>query len=322
MDTERILAVCINFNIQAEEVEIFRSSEKILAEVKSISTYVLKGERVESFYWEACCQYAERLVENGMNVARYVKTSSGSHVYAEDGLVFTLEKELPGYELTYVTDELLSEIGSLLGKQHLISAQFKSPFTTGTSWSMFGGNATENLGDYDENELSFLEFKNYYQIYPLYATIETLYIDYRKVLQRAWAQLPQGAIQGDFCYYNMVREESGKLGIYDFNLAGNEAYLNEAIAVAVYHAWHAPYTGDLTEEERFQLLLESYTVERTFTEKEQVLVLILKSVIRAFRYDRVEDGGSLNDEQKRNEFVQETLDILMEAMSENGLEAR
>ena len=322
MDTERVSAICKNYNLQPERIEILRSGERLLAKVTAESTYLLKGERADVLYWEACCQYAKRLVENGMNVARYVKTRIGSHVHAEDGLVFTLEKELPGHELTNMTDEVLSEIGRLLGKQHMISFNIQSPFTTGTSWSMFGGNATENLGDYDENELSFLEFKNYYQSHPLYATIESLYLDYRKVLQRAWAQLPSGAVQGDFCYYNMVREESGKLGIYDFNLAGNEVYLNESVAGAVYHAWHAPYIGDLTEEERFQLLLESYTFERPFTEKEQVLVLILKSVIRAFRYDRVEAGGALNDEQKRNEFVQETLDILTEVKSENGLEAR
>ncbi|MCM3758383.1 hypothetical protein M3197_13010 [Sporosarcina aquimarina] len=322
MNTERVSVICKNYNLQPERIEILRSGERLLAKVTAESLYLLKGERADVLYWVACCGYAQLLVERDMNVARYVQTTSGLRVHEEDGFVFTLEKELSGHELTNITDELLSEIGRLLGKQHIISAQFKSPFTTGTSWSMFGGNATENLGDYDENELSFLEFKNCCESHPLYEAIESLYLEYRRVLQKAWAQLPQGAVQGDFCYYNMVREESGKLGIYDFNLAGNEVYLNEAIAVAVYHAWHAPYTGELTEEKRFQLLLETYTFERPFSEQEQVLVLILKSVIRAFRYDRVEAGGSLSDEQKRNEFLQETLNILMEAKLENGLEAR
>lgn len=86
--------------------------------------------------------------------------------------------------------------------------------------------------------------------------------------------------------------------------------------------WHAPYTGDLIEEERFQLLLDSYSAERPFKESELMHIPILKSVIRAFRFDRIEAGESLNDEQKRNEFVQETLDILVEAKVENGLEAR
>ncbi len=322
MDAERVSAICKNYNLQPERIEILRTGKKILVKVTAESTYLLKGERADVLYWEACCQYAQRLVESNMNVAKYVKTTSGLHVHAEDGFVFTLEKELSGHELTFMTDELLSKIGRLLGEQHTISFKIQSPFTSGTSWSMFGGNVTENLGDYDENELSFLEFKKYYQGYPLFAAIESLYLDYRKELQRAWAQLPQGAVQGDFCYYNMVCEESGKLGIYDFNLAGNEVYLNEAIAVAVYHAWHAPYNGDLTEVERFQLLLESYTFERPYTEKEQVLVLILESVIRAFRYDRVEAGLSLKDEQKRDEFLQETLNILMEVKLENGWEAR
>ena len=322
MNTERVSAICKNYNLQPEGIEILRSGERLLAKVTAESTYWLKGERADVLYWEACCKYAQLLGESELNAAKYVKACTGLQVHAEDGFVFTLEEELSGHELTNMTDGLLSEIGSLLGKQHLISAQFESPFTTGTSWGMFGGNATENLGDYDENELSFLEFKNDNQSHPLYATIESLYLDYRKVLQRAWAQLPSGAVQGDFCYYNMVREESGKLGIYDFNLAGNEVYLNEAIAVAVYHAWHAHYNGKLTEEERYHLFMESYTLERPFTEKEQALILILKSVIRAFRFDRVEAGGSLSDDQKIDGFLQETLDILMEAKFKDGLEVR
>ncbi|MGG0642640.1 phosphotransferase [Sporosarcina gallistercoris] len=281
--------------------------------MKSNSNYLLKGERAELYYWEACCQYAQLLHENKMHVARYLKNRDGCYVTEQEGFVFTLERVLTGQELTCMTDALFYELGSLLGEQHNVSLQLKSPFTTATSWSLFGGNATEKLGDYDENELSFFEFRDYYQSHPLYATIESLYLGYRKVLQRAWAELPQGAVQGDFCYYNMVKEENGKLGIFDFNLAGNEVYLNEAVAVAVYHAWHAPYEGNLTEQERSLLFLASYTAERPFIESERVLLPILKSVIRAFRFDRVEAGVSLDDEQKRNEFVQETLDILREA---------
>lgn len=44
-----------------------------------------------------------------------------------------------------------------------------------------------------------------------------------------------------------------------------------------------------------------------------MLLPVPKSVIRAFRFDRIEAGESLNDEQKRNEFVLETLNILLEA---------
>ncbi|REB05529.1 hypothetical protein DVB69_14750 [Sporosarcina sp. BI001-red] len=314
METEKMSMICRNYNIRPEEIESLRSGKKVLAKVKldSNSIYLLKGERAEPFYWDACCQFASLLHENDMNVSRYLKDRNGSYVQEVDGLVFTLEHELAGHELTCMTDELFYEIGRLLGVQHQISMQLKSPFTTVTSWSMFGGNATENLGDYDENELSFLDFKNYYQGHPLFTTIETLYFEYRKILQEAWTQLPQGAVQGDFCYYNMVREENGTLGIYDFNIAGNEVFLNESVAVGVYHAWHAPYTGNLTEQERFKFFIESYTAQRPFTERERMLMGILKSVIRAFRYDRVEAGVSLVNVQMREGFLQETLTILKE----------
>lgn len=313
MDKEQISAICKKYDIDPVEVELLRSSEKVLVKVTSDAHYLLKGERAEFSYWEASCHYAHLLYKNNMNVARYLKNRDSCYVTEQESFVFTLEQELRGQELTDMTDALLYKLGRFLGEQHNISMQLKSPFTTATSWSLFGGNATENIGDYDENELSFLEFQGSYQSHPLFATIESRYLEYRKVLQKAWAQLPQGAVQGDFCYYNMLQEENGSLAIFDFNLAGNEVYMNEAVAVAVYHAWHAPYEGNLTEQERYLVFLTSYNDERPFIESELVLLPLLKSVVRAFRFDRVEAGVSLEDEQKRNEFMQETLDILREA---------
>lgn len=175
---------------------------------------------------------------------------------------------------------------------------------------MFGGNQTDKIGDYDENELSFQTFKQAFNEHELFPEIEYHYLQHRSVLQKVWSSLPQGAVQGDFCYYNMLKQQDGTYSILDFNLAGNEIFLNECIAVGVYHSWHVPYTGRLNAAERFRKFIAAYEAKRPFTSLEREHFNPLLAIIRAFRFDRIEDGAILKETAEKNQFVKETLDIL------------
>ncbi len=312
MDNQKIIDICNNYYITPNKIEILRNNERILAKIETAHTYYLKGELADKAYWESCCTFANLLYEQGFNVTQYMQSIDGAYVVQYDDKVFSLEIGLPGKPIEFITDKEIIEIGRLLGVQHHLSARMPNLFTNATSWSLFGGNKSEVIGDYDENELSFLEFKKHFNLHPLFTKIESLYKEYRYNLQQIWMRLPQGAVQGDFCYYNMLQQSDDTLAIYDFNLAGNEVYLNECIAVGVYHAWHAPYIGKLKEHERFQLFMESYTKERPLDSIEQIYAPQLKSVIRAFRYDRVELGIALNNELMQDLFAKETLRILEE----------
>lgn len=310
MDNQAVIDIAKHYNIHPEKLEILRNNERILVRIEADRTYFLKGEKAEKSYWEACCTFANYLLGQGMNVTQYQKSAAGHYVSQLDNKIFTLEYGLSGDPIKIITGRELSEIGRLLGLQHRLSMQIPSPFSTATSWSMFGGNQTDAIGDYDENELSFLEFKDHYQHSPIYSKIKVLYKEYRQNLQQIWGQLPQGPVQGDFCYYNILKNPDRTLWLYDFNLAGNEVYLNECLGVAVYHAWHVPYEGNLSEEERFQLFLESYVKERPWTPLEQAVAPKLKAIIQAFRYDRIEEGITLKTQDEQHQFLQETLNIL------------
>ncbi|HWL25116.1 MAG TPA: hypothetical protein VNR38_15470 [Ureibacillus sp.] len=314
MDNQTIIDICNNYYITPKKIEILRNNERYLAKIETAHTYYLKGERADKTYWEACCTFANLLHEQGFNVTKYMQTIDGVYVIQHEDIVFTLEQALPGNPINIITDKEISEIGRLLGIQHRLSMKIPNLFTNATSWSMFGGNKTDALGDYDENELSFIEFHKHFNTHPLFSQIESHYQKYRYNLEQVWTRLPQGAVQGDFCYYNMVKLPDDALAIYDFNIAGNEVYLNECIAVGVYHAWHAPYKGELKEQERFQLYMEAYLKERPLEYLEQIYVNQLKSIIRAFRYDRVELGIALNNELMKDLFMKETLRILEEAV--------
>ncbi|SOC40425.1 aminoglycoside phosphotransferase/kinase family protein [Ureibacillus acetophenoni] len=313
MDNQKIIDICNNYYINPKEVKILRNNERVLAKIETAHTYYLKGELADKTHWEASCTFANLLNDQGFRVARYIQSIYGTYGIQYEDKMFSLEQGLPGKPIEVITDKEIIEIGKLLGIQHRLSMKMPNLFTNTTSWSMFGGNQTEALGDYDENELSFLEFKKHFNSHPLFNKIESLYNEYRFNLEQVWMRLPQGAVQGDFCYYNMARLPDESLAIYDFNIAGNEVYLNECIAVAVYHSWHAPYTGKLNEQERFQLFLDSYINKRPLNSLELIYVPQLKAIIRAFRHDRVDLGIALNNDLMQDLFVKETLKILEEA---------
>ncbi|MFY3790888.1 hypothetical protein ACOQFO_04135 [Ureibacillus sp. MALMAid1270] len=312
MDNQKIIDICNNYYITPKKIEILRNGERVLAKVETAHAYYLKGESTDKAYLETCCTFANLLYDQGFLVTQYIQSSKGSYTVQFDDKVFTLELGLPGKPLEVITDQEIMEIGRLLGSQHRLSQRMPNLFTNATSWSFFGGNQSDAIGDYDENELSFLQLKKHYHSHPLFSKIEALYNEYRFNIQQVWTRLPQGAVQGDFCYYNMTRIANGPLAIFDFNLAGNEVYLNECIGVGVYHAWHAPYVGKLKEQERFQLFIESYSKERPLESLEQVYFPQLKSLIRAFRYDRVELGCTLDNKLMQDLFIKETLKILEE----------
>ncbi|KGR79119.1 protein kinase family protein [Ureibacillus manganicus] len=310
MDHQKIIEICNNYYINPKTVKVLRNNDRLLARIETAHTYYLKGEPADKTYWEACCTFANLLNDQGFNVTQYIQSSYGTYTVQYMDKIFSLEQSLPGKPLEVITDKEIIDIGSLLGIQHRLSMKLPNLFTNATSWSLFGGNLSDALGDYDENELSFLEFKKHFNLHPLFTKIESLFNEYRYNLQQVWMRLPQGAVQGDFCYYNMIQLPDESLAIFDFNLAGNEVYLNECIAVAVYHAWHAPYTGKLNEHERFQLFLNSYTKERPLTSLEEIYTPQLKAIIRAFRFDRVELGIALNNGLMQELFIKETLKIL------------
>lgn len=184
---------------------------------------------------------------------------------------------------------MLLSMATMLGKLHAESLRQSYRFHRATSWSLFGGNAKEAIGDYDENELRFLEMKAAYGQENIFEEIETQYLAHRTYLKNCWKRLPIAAVQGDFCHYNMLFDGDCVQSVVDFNLAGDERLLNECIVVGVYCCWHVGSDSMFSAEER-------------------AVAKRLKAIIRAFRYDRVARG--IENITNRHLFLEETLQIL------------
>ena len=297
------------WQIDISSTKEIRNSEKIMLEVTSPNgiTYILKGEKANTATVENIIQFATSL-SSILPVSTYVKTISDTYCLPLDQYVLTLEEKLSGHEVNILTDEIIYEIGKNLGKLHQFTLSNHILLNCATSWAMFGGNATDQIGDYDENELSFRDFKQAFQNDPLFHEIEALYNEHRTKLHTMWPELPTAATQGDFCHYNMLFHDNELVGLCDFNLAGDEVLINECVAVGIYLSWHVDYNGTLTASERFTQFIESYQIERPWTKLEYDAFPSLLAIIRAFRYDRIEDG--IANIEHHETFLYDTIQLL------------
>ena len=294
-----------------KDITEIRNADKIIYELQETDEqqYILKGEKTNLDSVEHNCQFANQL-NTVLPTPLYIKSVEERYAVLYGNYVLTLEVKLTaGQEINALTDEHLKEIASNLGTMHRFSLYHKIRLNKATSWSLFGGNKTHAIGDYDENELSFREFEDAFHHNVHFSRIKKLYLKARNQLLTMWSLLPKATTQGDFCYYNMRFVHERMVALFDFNLAGDEVLLNECVAVGIYSCWHVPYTGQLPSDERFQLFMEHYKMVRPLTDEELHALPHLFSIIRAFRYDRVEAG--IANVEKIDEFIEETISILL-----------
>ncbi|AWE07828.1 hypothetical protein DCE79_10720 [Lysinibacillus sp. 2017] len=294
-----------------EDITEIRNADKIIYELQGTNEqlYILKGEKTNLDSAEHNCQFANQL-NTIFPTPLYIKSVDERYTVLYADYILTLEEKLTaGSEINALTDGHLKEIAANLGKMHKFSLHNKIRLNKATSWSMFGGNKTLAIGDYDENELSFRDFEEAFQHNAHFASIKKLYLDARNQLVTLWPSLPKAATQGDFCYYNMRFDNERMVALFDFNLAGDEVLVNECVAVGIYSCWHVPYTGQLPSDERFQLFMEYYKKVRPLTDEELHALPHLFSIIRAFRYNRIEAG--IANAEKIDDFIEETTSILL-----------
>ncbi len=305
-----------NFHeMEPEQIELLRNEGRLVARIDvQEQVYFLKGEQHNPLFQTTLMAFVDEMKVSGMPFAEFEKTRDGRLFVEASGMLFTLEKKSVGEEVERLQLVHIQAIGKMLGKQHAVSQTLGMRFNSGTSWGMFGGNESDSLGDYDENELTFNEFIEKVEGFPNeLQSIKDLYIEKRTKLKAVWDTLPSGPVQGDFCPYNLLFNADGTIAsIFDFNIAGDEVFLNECMGVGVYLAWHCEYRNGETEWERFRAFLQAYESERAFTLLERELMDDLRAIVRAFRYDRIEEGiSTLSSEDGGKQFIAETQKILL-----------
>lgn len=295
--------------------ETLRDRERLVAEIEvDGQSYFLKGEKQTKAFVEKIITFTKVMRDAGLPFIVPEKTMDGQDYIEHEDYVFTLERKGEGDEIKHLHLSHIREIGKKLGKQHAVSLSTDFRFGSGTSWGMFGGNETEAFGEYDENELSYLDFIQHVEddgkFFDELTIIKELYQQRRSKLESVWHLLPTGPVQGDFCPYNLLFKQEVISAVFDYNIAGDEVLINECIGVGVFLAWRYNFDGPETPEERYNTYINAYTSQRPLSDIEKEMLPHLFAIIRAFRYDRIEDGIEMIKQGKGKAFIDETIMFL------------
>ncbi len=93
------------------------------------------------------------------------------------------------------------------------------------------------------------------------------------------------AVQGDISINNLYRTASGNIGVFDFNLCGDNVLYFDSIMQAIYIARLMVYPKNLSEKHESVILpafLKGYHQERPFTDKQKETFPYLYALISAF----------------------------------------
>lgn len=257
-------------------------------------------------------EFNRYLADAGIPVAKMLDRdgwySYPSYLNEETQLV-SIEKYIDGKEIDEVTDGIAQQLGRLLAEQHVSSEQSGFTFGYSSEWTLMDGEHV-TYEEISENYECFLELiesaKGYGYEGALLYQITDVYHEKRRMLEKMWNELPRGPIQGDWCPYNMVVDSTEKIvGIFDFNIAGDEAFVNE---LASLHAYYGERGSDL---------VQGYETIRPLNNIEKETYPVLLSVILPFRFDRTNSIIALM-KAKEDKAVMEKLDETLTLLNQKS----
>ena len=203
---------------------------------------------------------------NGVNTARKYRCQNNyciHHLINGIEMQITLEEYI-GEDLSDVGIGFLKEFGEVLGRVHSVSS--KHPFVIGRSF----------ISDYIQNDKA--RFSKILEKaepplpdFPYVHIAEKLHDNLVHELAKNWHLLPMGAVHGDLGAFNNLMNTASGVGIIDFNLAGDEAFLGDVLSsyYASIHKylWKDLFSG-LNELNAFLIFWEGYSEHYSVSEIE------------------------------------------------------
>lgn len=251
---------------ESENNENYRGLFQITTENK---VYVCRISNEKNFPMplvEKQSQFAMILHANGVNTARKYRCQNNyciHHLINGIEMQITLEEYI-GEDLSDVGIGFLKEFGEVLGRVHSVSS--KHPFVIGRSF----------ISDYIQNDKA--RFSKILEKaepplpdFPYVHIAEKLHDNLVHELAKNWHLLPMGAVHGDLGVFNNLMNTASGVGIIDFNLAGDEAFLGDVLSsyYASIHKylWKDLFSG-LNELNAFLIFWEGYSEHYSVSEIE------------------------------------------------------
>jgi Ser/Thr protein kinase RdoA (MazF antagonist) len=191
----------------------------------------------------------------------------------------TVEEWIDGEPPHFVTPSLVSILGRTLGKMHVLVGGYGPLFGHGTDLSLFG-----HRDEYHANAGRLRKALEGLGL-EMPPSLEDAYKVARGRLAGLWDDLPAGPVHGDLAEHNLLLDETENVkAVLDFNLAGDEVFINEVVHTCL----RLPSFGDESHDRAYTTrFLRAYEEVRPLSVKERLAAPYLVTVIRPFRLREV-----------------------------------
>lgn len=211
---------------------------------------------------------------------------------APDGRVITVTvQDFVHGEIQLVDEALVERIGRLHGHCHNLAEKNDLHIPLGTLFGCVEGNELFDI-HLPEQLLSLVSEADKPRLARLTQALQR-HLDTLAPLANA----PRYAVQGDMSENNLYLTCDNRLGLFDYNHAGDACLLVDAVVQAHFLSRLMDYPHPLTPAEEHayaRAFMRGYTAERPLSPAEKPMALAIYTVCDACRYDRLkpdEEGG-------------------------------
>lgn len=224
-------------------------------------------------------------------------------------------------------DEAFYEaLGTCLGKMHSASKDSLLKMPWNSPWVLFDTFCEED--EFDEN---YGNVHDLYHVLSQFSEIDksrldriwTQYNMKRAAIKQNYTNLPNGAVQGDLSVNNLIVNEACEfVGVLDFNIAGNDVFINHMLQEGIFLAYYSEAFWNnehelLAMHKKISKFIVAYSKHYELSSQEQAVMNLLYQIIRPFRMEkvyptiRIAKEGQFDEVNRRLEWIENEMETVL-----------
>ncbi len=272
-----------HFNFQIEPAEV-----KFIAKIdfNDRTPVVIRMTKEEHIPHETIVKqtlFSETLRGFGIPTSKKYLSDEGfvKQILVEGQLLSVIVEDYVGASIKELSQDLLYEIGALLGQMHQVSKRNNLTLgTTGYVFNLLGKNDVVRMDKLLELSKQFGVAEDEVK------QIEVLYKKDIDKISYGLRSLHKYAVQGDINCSNLSYSNQ-QLSIFDYNIACDEYLVIQTILEGLLLTYEEEYFDHSTYAERFQTFLDGYNSKRAFSDLEKQLYPIIYRVAHLLWFTKI-----------------------------------
>ncbi|MBR4435758.1 MAG: phosphotransferase [Clostridia bacterium] len=310
-----------NYDSDEPDSKLVRLIVKVETQTGEAFVIRLKNEKeVTEEILEQQCAFQTLMLQNGIITPR-AHTACGHFVRnycLNDYNVLVCVEEFVQGQLRLVDEAAAEKTGELLARMHNIAEAVNAHIANKVLFDPLQKNDLFDFGVFDSNKEYLMQVDK--ALYEAIVSKTKAHFDYLE----AFAPAARYAVQGDISDCNLYLNESGDIGVFDFNCSGDNVLFFDAAMQAIFEArLMVDYPEDIASDPESVILpafLRGYDRIRPFTAEERAAYPHLYALCTAFWLMRLrwDDDAIINaikedDRQK----VRECMRVILNDLTEN-----